>query len=278
MITAQDINTLRQQTGAGMMDCKEALTEAAGDFDKATEILRKKGREISAARADRATTEGVVFTKTDDAHRYGVMLALSCETDFVAKNEAFQQLGQTILEVAFTHKPATLEILLDIAVQGGLSVQEKITELVGKIGENIAINAYTTLSSEIVVSYVHIGSNLGVLVGLAGDHSSQAIEAGRGVAMQIAAMNPIAIDKSGIDTAIVDRELTIAKEQARKAGKPETMLDKIAQGKLNKFFEEATLLNQPFVKNNGLTVAQYLAGIAPNLTVVAFDRISIKSS
>jgi elongation factor Ts len=278
MITAQDINTLRQQTGAGMMDCKEALTEAAGDFDKAIEILRKKGRKVSAARADRATTEGVIFTKTNDVHDYGVMLALSCETDFVAKNEVFQQLGQTILEAAFTHKPTTLESLLDVAVQGGLSVQEKITELVGKIGEKIAINAYTTLSNEVVVPYIHVGSKLGVLVGLAGSHASQAIEAGRDVAMQIAAMNPIAIDKDGIDTAIVERELTIAKEQARKAGKPEIMLDKIAQGRLNKFFEEVTLLNQPFVKNNGLTVAQYLAGIASNLTVVAFERISIASS
>jgi elongation factor Ts len=278
MITAQYINTLRRQTGAGMMDCKKALTEAAGDFDKATEILRKKGQKISAVRADKATTEGAVFIRTNDAHSYGVMFALSCETDFVAKNEAFQQLGQTILEVAFTHRPATLEVLLGIVVQGTLSVQEKITELVGKIGEKIAINAYATLSSEVVASYIHTGSKLGILVGLAGSHVSQAIEAGKDVAMQIAAMNPLAIDKSGIDTVIVDRELTIAKEQARKAGKPEIMLDKIAQGRLNKFFEEATLLNQPFVKNNGLTVAQYLAGIASNLTVVAFERISTTSS
>jgi elongation factor Ts len=278
MITAQDINTLRQQTGAGMMDCKKALTEAAGDFDKAIEILRKQGQKISAARADRAATEGGIFAKTNDAHSYGVMFSLSCETDFVAKNEAFQQLGQTILEAAFTQRPATLEILLNTAVQDGLSVQEKITELVGKIGEKIAINAYATLSSETVVSYVHMSGKLGVLVSLTGSHTPQVIEAGKDVAMQIAAMNPLAIDKDGIDTAIVDRELAIAKEQARKTGKPEIMLDKIAQGMLNKFFEEKTLLNQPFVKNNGLTVTQYLASIASNLTVVAFERISVAGS
>jgi elongation factor Ts len=278
MITAQDINTLRRQTGAGMMDCKKALTEAAGDFGKATEILRKKGQKISAVRADKATTEGAVFIRTNDAHSYGVMFALSCETDFVAKNEAFQQLGQTILEVAFTHRPATLEVLLGIVVQGTLSVQEKITELVGKIGEKIAINAYAALSSEVVVSYVHMDSRLGVLVGLSGSHTSQVIEAGRDVAMQIAAMNPLAIDKNDIDPAIISREQAFAKEHARKTGKPAIMFDKISQSILNNFFEEKTLLNQPFVKNNGLTVAQYLASIASNLTVVAFERISTASS
>jgi elongation factor Ts len=277
MITAQDINPLRQQTGAGRMDCKKALTEAAGDFDKAIEILRKKGQKVSAARADKATTEGVVFTKTNDAHNHGVMFALSCETDFVAKNEAFQQLGQTILEAAFTHKPTTLETLLNIAAQDGLSIQEKITELVGKIGEKVAISAYTMLSSETVVPYIHMGSKLGVLVGLEGSHGPHVIEAGRDVAMQIAAMNPLAVDKSGIDTTIVDRELTIAREQARNEGKPEIMLDKIAQGRLNKFFKENTLLDQPFVKNNGLTIAQYLESVASSLTVTTFERISIAS-
>ena len=257
------------------MDCKKALTEAAGDFDKAIEILRKKGQKVSAARADKATTEGVVFTKTNDAHNHGIMFALSCETDFVAKNEAFQQLGQTILEAAFTHKPTTLETLLNIAAQDGLSIQEKITELVGKIGEKVAISAYTMLSSETVVPYIHMGSKLGVLVGLTGSNSPQVIEAGRDVAMQIAAMNPLAVDKRGIDTTIVDRELTIAREQARNEGKPEIMLDKIAQGRLNKFFKENTLLDQPFVKNNGLTIAQYLESVASSLTVTAFERISI---
>jgi elongation factor Ts len=275
MITAKDVNKLRQQTGAGMMDCKKALTEAGGDFDKAIEILRKKGQKVSAERADRATTEGIVLTKTNDAHNYGVIVALSCETDFVAKNKAFQQLGQTILETAFTHKPTTLENLLALAVEDDCTIQEKITELVGKIGEKVTISAYTTLNSEVVVPYIHMGSKLGVLVGLQGSHGAQVIAAGKDVAMQIAAMSPLAVDNDGIDAAISDQELAIAKEQARNEGKPEIMLDKIAQGRLNKFLKENTLLNQPFVKNNGLTIAQYLASVAPNLTVVAFERVYI---
>jgi elongation factor Ts len=275
MITPQDINKLRQQTGAGMMDCKKALTEGEGDFDKAIEILRKKGQKVSAARANRTTSEGIVLTKTNNSRDYGVMLVLSCETDFVAKNEAFQQLGQTILEAAFTHKPATLENLLILTVEDGMRIQEKITELVGKIGEKVAISSYTTLSSETVVPYVHVGNKLGVLVGLKGGHGAQVIEAGKDVAMQIASMTPLAIDKNDIDPVIVEKELAIAKEQARNAGKPDIMLDKIAQGRLNKFFKENTLLDQPFVKNNELTVAQHLAGVAPGLTVVAFERASI---
>lgn len=275
MISAQDINRLRKQTGAGMMDCKKALMEAEGDFEKAIEILRKKGQKVSAARADRATTEGIVLAKTNDANSYGVVLALSCETDFVAKNDTFQQLGQTILEAAFTHQPSTHKDLLLLTLEGDLSIQEKITELIGRIGEKIAITAYSTLSSETVVSYMHMGSKLGVLIGLQGSRGPQVIEAGKSVAMQIAAMNPLSVDKSGIDIATTERELAIAKEQARNEGKPEIMLDKIAQGRLNKFFKENTLLDQPFVKNNGLTVAQYLASVAPNLTVTTFERVSV---
>ncbi len=274
MITAQDINKLRQQTGAGMMDCKKALTEAGGDFDKAIEILRKKGQEVFAARADRSTTEGAVFAKMNDQNNYGVMIALSCETDFVAKNEAFQQLGQAALDAAFTYQPATTEALLKLEVEG-LSLQEKITELVGKMGEKVTISAYATLSSDTVVSYIHLGSKLGVLVGLKGSRGPQVSQAARDVAMQVAAMNPLAVDKEGIDATIVAKELAIAKEQARNAGKPEAMLDKIAQGKLNKFFKENTLLHQPFVKNNEMTLAQYLASVAPNLTVTAFERVSV---
>lgn len=276
MITAQDINQLRQQTGAGMMDCKQALTAAGGDFEQAIDILRKKGQKVSASRADRATTEGIVLTKTDTAHSYGVMLALSCETDFVAKNETFQQLGSAILEASFTHRPATLDTLLSLATEDGLSIQEKITELVGKIGEKVTISAYTTLSCETVVPYIHMGNRLGVLVGLKGGHGSpRVMEAGRDIAMQIAAMNPLAVNKDSISVEIVNRELTIAKEQARNEGKPDSMLDKIAQGRLDKFFKENTLLHQSFVKNNNLTVAQYLESILPDLTVVAFERVSV---
>ncbi|MEL6358535.1 MAG: translation elongation factor Ts, partial [Bacteroidota bacterium] len=202
MITAQDINKLRQQTGAGMMDCKKALTEAGGDFEKAIDLLRKKGQKISDARADRATTEGAVFAKTNPEGNLGVIVALSCETDFVAKNETFQQLGEDILAAAFAHRPATTEELLSLQVDG-LSLQERITELVGKIGEKVTLSAYNTLSSETVVPYIHMGSKLGVLVGLEGAQGDQVAEAGRDVAMQIAAMNPLAVDQTGVDAAVV---------------------------------------------------------------------------
>ena len=275
VISAQDINKLRQQTGAGMMDCKKALVEAGNDFNKAIEILRKRGQKVSAARADRVTAEGIVLAKTNSAHNYGVMVALSCETDFVSNNEAFQQLGQTILEAAFAHQPATRETLLTLTVEDNITIQEKITELVGKIGEKVAINAYTTLRSKTVVSYLHTSSKLGVLIGLEGSYGPQVIEAGKDVAMQVAAMNPVAVNQDGIEASVIASELAIAKEQARNEGKPKAMLDRIAQGRLNKFFKESILLEQPFVKNNGLTVAQYLANVAPNLTVVAFERMLI---
>lgn len=274
MITAQDINKLRQQTGAGMMDCKKALTEAGGDFEKAIDLLRKKGQKISDARADRTTTEGAVFAKTNAEQTLGVMIALSCETDFVAKNESFQELGATILEAAFAHQPANREALLGLQVDG-LSLQDQITELIGKIGEKVTLSAYVTLSSETVVPYIHTGSKLGVLVGLQGAQSAQVSEAGRDVAMQIAAMNPLALDSTAIDATIIAKELEVGKEQARNEGKPAGMLEKIAEGRLNKFFKENTLVQQPFIKDSSLSVAQYLDGIASGLTVKAFERMAV---
>jgi len=275
-ITAQDINKLRQLTGVGMMDCKKALTEAGGDFDKAIELLRKKGQKVAAARAGRATTEGLVLAQVNEASNYGVVIALSCETDFVAKNEAFQQLAQHMMEAALVHQPADLEALTKLAV-AGLTIQAQITELIGKMGENIALSAYETLSSAVVVPYIHTGSKLGVLVGLQGGTGEKVIEAGKDVAMQIAAMNPMAVDKDGVDATVVEQELAIAREQASNEGKPPAMLEKIAQGRLNKFFKDNTLLSQPFVKDNALTVAQYLAKVAPSLTVADFKRVSVGS-
>jgi len=273
-ITAQDINKLRQLTGVGMMDCKKALTEAGGDFDKAIELLRKKGQKVAAARAGRATTEGLVLAQVNEASNYGVVIALSCETDFVAKNEAFQQLAQHMMEAALVHQPADLEALTKLAV-AGLTIQAQITELIGKMGENIALSAYETLSSAVVVPYIHTGSKLGVLVGLQGGTGEKVIEAGKDVAMQIAAMNPMAVDKDGVDATVVEQELAIAREQASNEGKRPAMLEKIAQGRLNKFFKDNTLLSQPFVKDNALTVAQYLAKVAPSLTVVDFRRVLV---
>jgi elongation factor Ts len=273
-ITAQDVNKLRQMTGAGMMDCKVALTEANGDFDTAIEILRKKGQKISEKRADRETTEGIVYVRSDEQNTEAVLIALGCETDFVSKNEEFQSLGSEILGVAYASKPADLAALLALK-SGSLSLGEKITELMGKIGEKIEVLAYEKMKSELVVSYIHGTKKLGVLVALEGAKGPAAIEAGRDVAMQIAAMKPVSVDRDDVDPAIVQKELEIGREQARAEGKPENMLDKIAEGKLNKFFKESTLLSQAFVKDGAITVAKYLQSVDPKLRVSAFKRIAI---
>lgn len=273
-ITAQEVNKLRQMTGAGMMDCKKALTEANGDFDAAIDLLRKKGQKVSASRSDRETTEGAIFVKTNADKSEGVLVALGCETDFVAKNEEFQSLGQTILEVAVNKKPASVEALKSETVDGR-SIEERIIELVGKIGEKIEIVSYEVLNAEAVVAYIHAGSKLGVLVGLKGANGGDVAVAGKDVAMQIAAMSPVGVDKDDVDPSIVAREIEIGREQARAEGKPEAMLDKIAEGKLNKFYKDSTLLNQAFVKDNGLTVAKYLDSVNKGLTVSSFKRVAI---
>lgn len=273
-ITAQEVNKLRQMTGAGMMDCKKALTEANGDFDAAIDLLRKKGQKVSASRSDRETTEGAVFVSTNDSNTEGVLVALGCETDFVGKNEEFQNLGNAILKVAVEKKPASVDALKGEKI-GDQTVEEKIIELVGKIGEKIEIVAYEILNAEAVVTYIHAGSKLGVLVGLKGANGADVTAAGRDVAMQIAAMNPVGVDKDDVDPSIVAREIEIGREQARSEGKPEAMLDKIAEGKLNKFYKENTLLNQVFVKDNGLTIAKYLDSVSKGLTVSSFKRIAI---
>lgn len=272
-ITAKDVNKLRQMTGAGMMDCKKALVEADGDFDKAVEILRKKGQKISASRSDRETNEGTVFVKSSDDLKEAVMISLNCETDFVAKNEEFVQTGNAILDIAFTEKPADVEALKALKL-GDLTVEEKLTELVGKIGEKIDIGAYESLSAEMVVSYIHAGSRLGVLVALE-NTGGEAEDAGRDIGMQIAAMKPVALDQSEVDQAVIDHELEIGREQARAEGKPDNIVDKIAQGKLNKFYKDNTLVNQAFVKDPGMSVAQYLDSVNKGMKVTAFKRVSV---
>jgi elongation factor Ts len=273
-ITAQDVNKLRQMTGAGMMDCKKALTEAEGDFDKAIDILRKKGQKVSASRADREVTEGSVFVKTNDDNSEGVLIALNCETDFVGKNEEFIALGNAILDVAFTSNAASTEELMNQSI-GSFTVAEKITELVGKIGEKIEISEYVRVSGESVVPYIHAGNKLGVLVSLKGTNGTDVQDAGKDVGMQIAAMNPVAVDKDGVDATTVEKELEIGKEQALAEGKPANIVDKIAEGKLQKFYKDNTLLNQQFVKDSSLTVAAYLNTVTSGLTVTAFKRVSI---
>ena len=273
-ITAQDVNKLRTMTGAGMMDCKKALTEAEGDFEKAIEILRKKGQKVSASRSDKDAKEGSVFVKVSDDKKEAVLIALNCETDFVAKNDEFQNLGKLIAETAFNKKPATKEALLAESV-GGLTINDKITELVGKIGEKLEVSAFVHMKGEAIVPYIHAGSKLGVLVSLKGVNGKDVTDAGKDVGMQIAAMNPVAVDETAVDKAVIEKELEIAKAQILAEGKPENMVDKIAQGKLNKFFKESTLLPQVFVKDNSKTVAQYLDSVSKGLTVAEFKRVMI---
>jgi elongation factor Ts len=273
-ISAQDVNKLRQMTGAGMMDCKKALTEANGDFEAAIDNLRKKGQKVSASRSDRNTTEGAVFVKTDAAGTEATLIALGCETDFVAKNESFVALGNTVLEAAVKNQPSTVAELLGLEVNG-TPVADHLTDLMGKIGEKIEVVAYERVKGEKVTTYVHSNGKLGVLLALVGVNGADVSEVGKDVAMQIAAMKPVAIDKDGVDAHIVEREIEIGKEQARAEGKPEAMLEKIAQGKLQKFYKDSTLLNQEFVKDNSKTIRQLLEGTSKGLTVSDFKLVKI---
>lgn len=273
-VTAQDVNKLRQMTGAGMMDCKKALTETNSDFDAAIDLLRKMGQKVSASRADRETNEGSVFIKTNNDETEGILVALGCETDFVAMNEEFQNLGNMIADLAFVNRPSSVDELKSLDA-GETNVGEKITELIGKIGEKLEILAYNSISGEKIIPYIHAGNKLGVLVALKGTNGTDVTQPGKDIAMQIAAMNPIAVDKDDIDQSVINRELAIGREQAKSEGKPENIIDKIAEGKLNKFFKEKTLLNQPFVKDNTQTVKNYLDSVNKGLTVDSFKRVSI---
>jgi elongation factor Ts len=273
-ITAQDVNKLRQLTGAGMMDCKKALTEAGGDMDAAIDYLRKKGQKVSAARSDREASEGAVFVKTNEDATAGVVLSLNCETDFVAKNEDFRSLGESITEVANQSGVSSKEDLLEQELKGQ-KIQDVLTDYIGKIGEKIEIGRFEQVMGEQVVSYIHGANRIGVLVALKGVAGAEVTEVGKDVAMQIAAMRPIAVDKDGVDEATVAREIEIGKEQARAEGKPEEMLEKIASGKLNKFYKDNTLLNQEFVKDPSLTIAKLLDKTQKGLTVTDFKRVAI---
>jgi len=274
-ITATDVNKLRTMTGAGMMDCKKALTEAEGDFEAAIDILRKKGQKVSAARADNQTAEGIVFIELNKENTQGILVAFACETEPVSKVENFRTLGQSIMDQAVAKKPATTEALLALPLADGRSINDHIVDLTGKIGEKIIIQNYEVISADQVVSYVHSNNKLGVLVGFKGNGGKDISEVGKDVAMQIAAMKPVAVDKADVDPRTVEREIEIGKEQARAEGKAEAMLEKIALGKLNKFYKDSTLLNQEFVKDNSKTIAQLLDGVVKGLTVTEFKRIAI---
>ena len=276
-ITAADVNKLRQQTGAGMMDCKKALTEADGDFEAAIDLLRKKGQKVSAARSGNTTAEGIVLINLSADGSNGKLVALACETEPVSKVEDFRNLGDAILAAAVANNPATAEELEQIKLADGRTVAETITELTGKIGEKIVIASYENVSGEAVTSYIHSNGKMGVLVVFAGAQGADLAEAGKDVAMQIAAMSPIAVDKDGVDPATIEREIEIAKDVIRQEGKPEEMVEKIAAGKLNKFYKDSTLLNQEFVKDGSVDVRKFLDNTAKGLTVVAFKRVQLGS-
>ncbi|MCH7399809.1 translation elongation factor Ts [Belliella sp. DSM 107340] len=273
-ITAQEVNKLRQMTGAGMMDCKKALTEAEGDFEKAIDILRKKGQKVSASRADRETKEGTIVTHVSADGTTGTLLSLTCETDFVAKNEEFSAFANTLLDLATKNNATSVDQILALPYES-ITTAEKIIEMTGKIGEKIEISHYEIVTGEAVVPYIHSNGKLGVLVALTNTSGADVEEAGKDVAMQIAAMNPVAVDKDGVDSTTVEREIEVGKDQARQEGKPEEMLEKIALGKLNKFYKENTLLSQQFVKDSSQTISQYLDSVSKGMTVAAFKRVSI---
>ncbi len=273
-ITASDVNKLRQQTGAGMMDCKNALVEANGDFEVAVDVLRKKGQKIAAKRGDNEAKEGLVLAQTSEDGTTGVILTLNCETDFVAKNEGYVNFVQSIVDIALVKLPSTAEELKALAYNDKLSVEEKITEQVGVIGEKLDLSSYAVINASKVVAYNHPGNQLATLVGL-NSGSDVVAEAGRQVAMQIAAMNPIAIDKNGVDARTIEREIEVGKELAIQEGKPAEMAEKIAMGRLNKFFQENTLLSQAFVRDNKVTIEQFLDSTEKGLTVSDFKRFSL---
>ena len=274
-ITASDVNKLRQQTGAGMMDCKNALVEANGDFETAIDILRKKGQKIAAKRGDNEAKEGLSIAQVSTSGNEGVILILNCETDFVAINDSFRTFVQSIVDVALVNEVTTVDELKALKYNDKLTVDEKITEQVGVIGEKLDLSKFARISAAKVVAYNHPGNQLATLVGLTVD-SATAEDAGKQVAMQIAAMNPIALNKDGVDADTIARELEIGKELAIQEGKPAEMAAKISEGRLNKFFQDNTLLSQPFVRDNKVNVEQFLASAEKGLTVAEFLRFSTK--
>ncbi|NBA87170.1 elongation factor Ts [Emticicia sp. CRIBPO] len=274
-ITAADVNKLRQLTGAGMMDCKKALTEAEGDFDKAVEILRKAGQKVAAKRADNATSEGVVLVNVSADGKEAKVVAFACETEPVSKVEDFKNLANNILDSAVKNNAADTDALLASTLADGQSVQENITELVGKIGEKLVISDYSTITGEQVVAYIHSNQKAAAIVAFENTGGTDLTELGRDVAMQIVAMKPVGLDKDSVDPAVVEKEIEIGKEQARQEGKPEAMLEKIALGKLAKFYKESTLLNQEFVKDSSVTIAQLLEKTVKGLKISSFKRIQI---
>lgn len=272
-ISAADVNKLRQQTGSGMMDCKKALTEANGDFEAAIDILRKKGQKIAANRQDREAKEGYVFGKVSADGKTGIVVAICCETDFVAKNDDFVKYGESILDLAMSKGPKSIDETKALSL-GDRTVGETLIDQMGKIGEKIDLVDFQNVSAEKVIIYNHPGNKLTSLVAF--NTTNQAVaDAGRDIAMQVAAMAPVAIDKDDVDASLLEREVEIAKEQIRAEGKPENMIEKIAAGKINKFYSEYTLLNQQFIKDEKKTVRQYLESVDKTAKITAMKRVKL---
>ena len=273
-ITAADINKLRQATGAGMMDCRKALTETNGDFEAAIDWLRKQGQKVAAKRSDREAKEGVVLAKTSADHTTGFVVCISCETDFVSKNADFVAFAQSIADAAVANNVKSAEELNEVVINGA-KVADLINDKLASIGEKIGVSKFERVDAPFVASYIHGSNRMGVLVGL----TAAAPEAGKDVAMQIAAMNPLAVDAASIPAETIERDRAIVvetmKADPKMAGKPEEMIAKIAEGKLNAFFKEQTLLAQAFVKDGGMSVGDYLKSVGADLKVTEFKRVAL---
>ncbi|WP_372916746.1 translation elongation factor Ts [Salegentibacter sp.] len=270
-ITAAEVNKLRKATGAGMMDCKKALVETDGDFDKAIEVLRKKGQKVAAKRADRDSAEGAAIAKTNAENNKGVIISLNCETDFVAKNDDFVNLANDFADLALNYNSKDEFLKADYK---GITVEEKLTEQTGVIGEKIEIGAFKTLEAPFVGSYIHAGNKIAVITGLS-KNVEGAEEAAKNVSMQAAAMNPVALNEEGVDQSTVEKEIEIAKDQLRQEGKPEEMLDNIAKGKIKRFFKDNTLVNQAYIKDSKQSVSDYVKSVDSSLEVVGFERVAL---
>ncbi len=270
--TTADVVKLRKVTGAGMMDCKNALKDADGNFDRAVEIIREKGKLIANKRADREASEGAVLAKVAGDNKFGALVVLNCETDFVAKNENFVAFAASILDVALANKAENLETLKKLDLDGR-TVEDQVTEQIGVIGEKLELSSYSTIQAETVVAYIHPGNKLATLVGF--NKAGVDTQVAKDVAMQVAAMAPVAVDTDSIPQEVIDKEIEIAKEKYRQEGKPEAMLDKIAQGSLNKWYKEVTLLNQIYVKDGKISIREFLSQKDKDLTVTAFERYNL---
>jgi elongation factor Ts len=273
-ITAADVNKLRQMSGAGMMDCKKALQETEGDFDKAIDYLRKKGQKVAGKRADRDANQGFVIAKTSDDHTYGAAIMVNCETDFVGKTEEFIKFSKDLLELGLAKRIHGVDELMTMSL-GTISVQEKLDELLGKTGEKIQIAHFEVIEAPVVFTYNHFGNRLATVIGMSKKDAKNVMEIGHELAMQVAAMGPVAVDKENVTQDVIDKEIEIGKDMARQEGKPEEMVEKIAQGKLQKFFKEMTLLNQDFIKDTKKTVRQYIAENDKDLAVTGFKRLQL---